>query len=101
MFVHVLCMHAKYKTPAVAWYLLPVSALIPRLEHQFTVSVSAFIQALQLLDINPPVQLVFHSSFCWFMIAFATPVTVSTAVTVSRHGVNLHFQLKEKSKNSP
>lgn len=74
-------------------YLRPVSALIPRLEHQFTVSISALIQALKLLDINTSVQLIFHSSLCWLVFAFTAAVTVSTAVavTVSRHGVNLHF----------
>lgn len=82
----------------VGTHLLPVSALIPGLEHQFTVSVSAFIQALKLLYINSSVQLIFHSSFSWLMIAFATTMTVSTtvAVTVSRHSVNLHFQVKKK-----
>lgn len=84
------------------WYLRPVSALIPRLEHQFTVSVSALIQTLKLLDINASVQLIFHPSLCWLVIAFTATVTVSAAVavTVSRHGVNLQIGTEKVPKHS-
>lgn len=81
-------------------YLRPVSALIPRLEHQFAVSISALVQTLKLLDINASVQLIFHSSLGRLVIALTAAVTVSTAVavTVSRHGANSHFDNGKSAK---
>jgi len=74
-----------YKTILYTAYLRPVSALIPRLEDQFPVSVSALVQTLKLLDINAFVQLIFHSSLSRLVLAFTAAVTVAVAVT--RHGV--------------
>lgn len=63
-------------------YLVPLVALVPRLEHQPAVSVAALVQALQLLHVDTLVQPVFQASLRGLVFPRAA-AAVSVSVTVS------------------
>lgn len=67
-------------------YLVPLVSLVPRLEHQPPVSVSALVQTLQLLHVDALVQPVFQAPLRGLVFPRATAaVSVSVTVSVSWH----------------
>lgn len=64
-------------------YLVPLVPLIPRFEHQLSVSVPALVQTLQLLHVDPLVQSVFQAPLGGLMLPRTAAVV---SVSVSWHG---------------
>lgn len=65
-------------------YLVPLVALVPRLEDQPAVPVPTLVQALQLLHVDALVQSVFHASLGGLVLP-RTAAAVSVSMTVSWH----------------
>lgn len=63
-------------------YLVPLVPLVPRLEHQPPVSVSALVQTLQLLHVDALVQPVFQAPLRGLVFPRAA-AAVSVTVSVS------------------
>lgn len=72
-------------------YRVPLGPPIPRFEHQLSISVSALVQALQLLQVDLPIQTVLQAPLRGLMLT-RTPaaLSVSVAVTVAGHRAAQH-----------
>lgn len=67
-------------------YLVPIVPLVPWLENQLSVSVSALVQTLHLLHVDPTVQSVLQAPLRGLVFPLATAaVAVTMAVTVPGH----------------
>lgn len=83
----VLCRCVPHRSAApTGGYLVPLGALVPRLEHQPAVALPALVQTLQLVQVDPPVQSVLQAPLRRLVLAFTpTAVSVAVAVTVAGH----------------
>lgn len=70
-------------------YRVPLGPPIPRLEHQLSISVSALVQALQLLQVDLPIQTVLQAPLRGLMLP-RTPAALSVSETVAGHRAAQH-----------
>lgn len=72
-----------------AGYLVTALPLVPGLEHQLPIAVPALVQALELVQVDPPVQPVLEAPLGGLVLALAAAeVSVVVVVTVAGHGAN-------------